>query len=183
MLMSIESWARRASGLLVPTIGFADHPLGRWQPCVGPCCEGGPCIVCGHPENPDTGPAQLEIELSGFSSTGDAKCPDCDALNDTFVLTESGNHDCVWNYQDDNFFCSGGILEISLSLYYGELNVQVGFRAGTSPWEQMNLHYLLLVPPLNCAEWADLEIPYSDGSADYPPPCATSLDPVKITAI
>ena len=38
VLMSVESWARRASGLLVPTMGFADHPLGRWQPCVGPCC-------------------------------------------------------------------------------------------------------------------------------------------------
>ena len=36
--MSVESWARRASGLLVPRMGFANHPLGRWQPCVGPCC-------------------------------------------------------------------------------------------------------------------------------------------------
>ena len=36
--MSVESWARRASGLLVPRMGFADHPLGRFQPCVGPCC-------------------------------------------------------------------------------------------------------------------------------------------------
>ena len=43
--MSVESWARRASGLLVPTMGFA-HPLGRFQPCAEPCCEKN-CEDCG----------------------------------------------------------------------------------------------------------------------------------------
>ena len=45
--MSVESWARRASGLLVPRMGFANHPLGRFQPCVGPCCEEPLCTDCG----------------------------------------------------------------------------------------------------------------------------------------
>jgi len=71
--MSVESWARRASGLLVPTLGFANHPLGRFQPCVGPCCG---CESCGVSLAPGVW-ADITGVLNGT-------CSDCEDLNTTW---------------------------------------------------------------------------------------------------
>ena len=87
--MSVESWARRASGLLVPTAGFANHPLGRFQPCVGPCCEEG--VVCNQCLN-NLAPEQLEVTVTGVTS---GLC-NCSSLNGTFVLDWQGGYSCTW---------------------------------------------------------------------------------------
>ncbi len=44
--MSAENWMRRASGLVVPAMSFADHPLGKFQPCPGECCPEPPPECC-----------------------------------------------------------------------------------------------------------------------------------------
>lgn len=79
--MSVESWARRASGLLVPTRSFANHPLGRWQPCVGPCCD------CSNPACKDgLAPCCLEVEISGII---DDTCTECnEAFNAVHLLSQ-----------------------------------------------------------------------------------------------
>ena len=79
--MAAENWLQRASGLVVPAMGFADHPLGRWQPCVGPCCgswEDPGCTYCS-----DGMPRYLEVLLSGTSG-----------MDGTHVIEASAP--CVW---------------------------------------------------------------------------------------
>lgn len=83
--MSVESWAKRASGLLVPTMSFA-NPLGRWQPCAGSCCVEDPCLAC---VPISSTPDFMEVTLSGIPA-GFA-CPfyytgDITELNATHLL-------------------------------------------------------------------------------------------------
>ncbi len=47
--MSAENWMQRASGLVVPAMGFANHPLGMFQACAGSCCfDPVDCTDCGN---------------------------------------------------------------------------------------------------------------------------------------
>ncbi len=79
--MSVESWARRASGLLVPTMGFA-NPLGRFQPCPdGDCCP--PCFTCSDCYN-GTIPGALWVDLPLWSNS---LCPNCADFEQTIQVT------------------------------------------------------------------------------------------------
>ena len=86
--MSVESWARRASGLLVPTMGFANHPLGRWQPCVGPCC-GVPeaCTDC----FPGAEPESIWIDVPAIAN---GTCESCADWEGTYELLRF--YTCQW---------------------------------------------------------------------------------------
>lgn len=74
--MSVESWSRRASGLLVPTLGFADHKLGRWMPGEGPCCLDCDCIKS----------SEYTLDVT-FADIGNDVCADCVGYNTTYQVT------------------------------------------------------------------------------------------------
>jgi len=104
--MSVESWARRASGLLVPTLGFA-HKLGRFQPCVGPCCGEEPvtCSVC--PEG--TAPAALEITIAGVTNNDCSNCGDISAASHVIPATPAWNdgyRKCTYSGEIVNLGCT-----------------------------------------------------------------------------
>ena len=95
--MSVESWARRASGLLVPTMNFA-NPLGRFQPCAGSCCDDVPSDNCTSGIGPcSIVPTYLTFALSGILGDG-IKCSDCSGANGTHIATFNNGirPGCVW---------------------------------------------------------------------------------------
>ncbi len=96
MLMGIDRWARRASGLLLPTRRFAWNPW-RFLPCEDCCEEECNCTQC----DIGTTPAQLQVVISGVQNQD---CPNCVAtFNGTFVLDQVATgfpvgDCCCWEY-------------------------------------------------------------------------------------
>ena len=77
--MSVESWARRASGLLVPTMGFA-NPLGKFQVCPGPCCfDPQTCLDCGN--------ALYQGVWVELPELANARCQNCAMIGGTYWAT------------------------------------------------------------------------------------------------
>lgn len=82
--MGAENWMRRASGLVVPAVGFADHPLGRWQPCEGSCClDPSGCEDCGIALH-DPG---VWVDLPALNN---ASCESCADFENSYFVS-SGN--------------------------------------------------------------------------------------------
>lgn len=111
--MTAENWLQRASGLVVPAVGFADHPLGRWQPCVGPCCESDvtPCEYC------STGNISRYAEVT-IAGVTDGTCSGCSVLNATHVVgpVGEGAFACAWRAANYDFTCPGSdwaVIEVS----------------------------------------------------------------------
>lgn len=100
--MSVESWARRASGLLLPKMSL--NPLGRFQVCKpGECCVEGAegCQWC------DNGLAPEFVELT-IAGVTDGPCTPCSIFNTTHLIQGifvAGG--CVWNKQMTNITCIG----------------------------------------------------------------------------
>lgn len=93
--MSVQTWARRVSGLLVPRMSLA-NPLGRFQVCPpGECCECDTtdCPAC--PPFPGPGPPFLEVTIAGVTN-GD--CSDCaNEINGVHILSNQSNPlACAW---------------------------------------------------------------------------------------
>ncbi len=78
--MSVEGWARRASGLLVPRLGFANL-AGQMQPCPdGECCGSGITLPC------YTGDIPLSIWID-LPALGNGTCQDCADYAGTYQAT------------------------------------------------------------------------------------------------
>ena len=136
--MSVESWARRASGLLVPTAGFAKHPLGRFQPCPGSCCFAPEsCEDCsGSPES-------LWVDIPPLTDLGAEYC-DCSDLDGTYQVTKQSP--CRWESSpqatacDDGGIYLNGTFWISVSISYDHYNfpgvcsIIVQLNIGSNAW-------------------------------------------------
>lgn len=86
--MSPLSWYRRASGLLVPTLGVTNK-VGRWGMC-GPtdCCPSIPpsCNVFADCQNSQPTPADALVAVLGVL---DDECDDCSFFNDSHTVPEA----------------------------------------------------------------------------------------------
>ena len=112
--MSFENWARRASGLVIPRMGFE-----RWKflPCLD-CCpdEGYPNRINGCDGCTDWAPGAFEVVIAGVT-TGTC-CNPC-SMNGTYILERGPGgpaHGCIsgashwpwvccWDYDLGGYFC------------------------------------------------------------------------------
>ena len=86
--MSAENWMRRASGLVVPAMGFA-NPMGRFQACPpGECCP----VVCGDCY-PGASPASIWIDVPAIANNA---CSNCGNYEGTYKLDHLGGSPCWW---------------------------------------------------------------------------------------
>lgn len=77
--MSAENWLRRASGLVVPTMGFADNLAGKMQACPsGDCCEIFDPDLC---DDLHIG-TEPKAVFGDFPDIGDDEC-DCSGMEQT----------------------------------------------------------------------------------------------------
>ena len=113
---------RRASGLLLPRLGFAnenDQPY----PCDECCIEEDPGVDCEELTCIDGDkPSQFQVVIAGITND---TCSDCDDLNDTYILDFKGlgfentcgtdlGGDCLYEYVFPSTVC--GIERIILGL-------------------------------------------------------------------
>ncbi len=91
LLMAADSWLRRASGLLVPQMSFANNLLGRWQPCPENCCGPESCEDCFV-----TLPTNLWADLPPLAN---GICAACDYWDRT-VQTSPYDNECWRKYTE-----------------------------------------------------------------------------------
>ena len=134
--MSVESWARRASGLLVPTMGFANHPLGRFQPCVGPCCPPSNCTDC--VSDDDILPASLWVDIPELTDVGTFECIGCGApIQNTYEVVGVG---CEWESAPVTMQCLHGTRDhwVNVEVLYDSKNqtceIRVKLTLGNPTW-------------------------------------------------
>lgn len=135
--MAAENWIQRASGLVVPARGFANHPLGRWQPCVGPCCEIATCGCAGWEGGVASNDIEIEIDF-GLGGWTNVNCDHCVDIKGKFILTfnreyvSGGVWDvCEWEYEDLQFCDYPGEGYYGLQLIY---DIVSGHDNPTSDW-------------------------------------------------
>ena len=160
--MSVESWTRRVSGLLVPTLGFSNK-LGHFQPCVGPCCEygeeSGDCPYC------DGSPLYIEVTISGASNN---LCTACANLDGTYLSYYSNT--CGWTFPSiGHIGCqtatAGLLAQITCTPPIVPELVVVFACDGTSM-----AYYVKGLSSTDCLSWADLvlSLTWSDNRCSMP---------------
>ena len=96
LYMSVERWAKRASGFLVPTLGLANL-TGQMQPCPdGDCCDEFAPVTCLDCYD-GTMPNSVWID---FPALGNVVCAVCDSYEDTYVAGNPSptQQPCIWGF-------------------------------------------------------------------------------------
>lgn len=167
--MSVESWARRASGLLVPRMGVTPW---RFGPCAN-CCGSGICTCEG------STPTSLEVEISGVTECGVG--PGCETCagdwNTTHVVTLIEGF-CWWEKTFTSCSTTAKVVVTFLADYH--LNVVMNI---VGPWWSDGLYRQ--APPNNeCSSWSNEPCAYQDaggsGSGCY---CWFGNATVSVSAI
>jgi len=141
--MGAESWAKRASGLLVGEVRPpAPHP--HPHPCPN-CCENQPSelcdCLCDHCHD-GTAACCYQIDMDAFAATDPEDCTECLGLNRNYRLSEvdAVGSTCVWKYYLVDDECEGedvcGITVATLELAKDGSNDYVWtFTLGDNVWE------------------------------------------------
>ena len=103
--MSVESWARRASGLLVPTFGVTAP--WRWLGCFGCSCQD--CSGCGDSISPG-----VWVDLPALA---DGECIACSLLESSVYLSQRLNN-CTRYYKAFSAICAPAGYGNNLFAYY-----------------------------------------------------------------
>lgn len=166
--MSVESWARRASGLLVPRMSLA-NPLGRFQVCPpGECCD--PVYECQYCAGSGVNaPAFMQVDVAGVSDNG---CGGiwCTMFNGGHICAASGN--CSWHkFGFVGEFCPfydppAGNGSVAVRMLNLALRVGLGGLPNGATYE-----YTFVDPP-NCFTFSSLVLPLlstsGDGKCNWP---------------
>ena len=138
--MSAENWMRRASGLVVPAMGFA-NPMGRFQACPGDCCfiatDCRDCYTGG--SWPLGWPAQVFVDIP---APADDLCPNCDtvggvyALDRQFATCNYAYRDPSWNFPAPCGGSSGLLINFAVRIISNACVLQVNIVFGnTAPYQ------------------------------------------------
>ena|GEM_PF-6186749 len=129
--MAPENWLQRASGLVVPARSFADNPLGRWQPCEGPCCFSPVlCTDCYQGAYPAGVWADMPLLSNGTCST-------CSAYNNLYYLDNNVPAlPCYDNISISTWPTCGGVNSLVfflMSVHEGKCRMDLWLSTNVSP--------------------------------------------------
>lgn len=160
--MSAENWFRRASGLLVPSLRFANS-LNRWGVCSVPCCEttgGQPCAACDA-----NGPDYIELTLAGITN---GTCADCAAgWNGTHLIEGIFEETaCTWNKRFVLPCTEGGLTcDITFGFGWGINTLFSVLQAGVGAFGSSASYVCNDPDETDCMNWTDLVM---TKDAEYP---------------
>ena len=163
--MSATNWLRRSSGLVVPSLGFANL-AGQMQPCPGGDCCGDPPVPCVTRCDGDVAPSTMEITVAGVVNSAEfcLSGNQCDTvLNGTFVLDSTTP--CNWGGIIPGDVCSisGAFGGISLSINPGFIRATLS--AGCISGGQSTEFRVAMSNPFDCFGLTDVALSYFSDSS------------------